>query len=241
MNRPILDRRVPTTWAHVEKHPLQLKRTAATVEVDKLNLPADWQRFYDQGQEGACVGFGLSLQMSSYNRVRYDAPWLYVQAQYRDEWPTTPPEEGTSLRAGYDVLRTVGHRRVRAGRTGLAMLEEGIVEVNQWATLVDQIRTTTANKNPAALGINWYDGFYKPEQRRGANGRPEWWMPPQSRWGRIAGGHCIFAPLASDKRQAVGLTNSWGRIYPWPVWIAYEDLQRLLNEDGEAAVVTDRP
>ena len=35
--------------------------------------PISWWNFYDQGHEGACVGFGCSRMMSLFNRRRYDA------------------------------------------------------------------------------------------------------------------------------------------------------------------------
>jgi hypothetical protein len=74
----------------------------------------DWWKFYNQGAEGACVGFGCSRMMSLLNRKRYDARWLWDQAKIVDEWPDTNPgdDNGTSVRAGCDVLRNRGHRRV---------------------------------------------------------------------------------------------------------------------------------
>jgi hypothetical protein len=48
--------------------------------------------------------------MSLLNRKRYDAGWLYHEAQRIDEWPGED-YDGTSVRAGMDVLRTEGHRR----------------------------------------------------------------------------------------------------------------------------------
>ncbi len=38
---------------------------------------------------------------------------------------------------------------------------------------------------------------------------------------------------------AVPLLNSWGRSYPRKVWLPVETLQRLLDEDGECALITD--
>jgi hypothetical protein len=43
----------------------------------------------------------------------------------------------------------------------------------------------------------------------------------------------------SDRRQAVRLVNTWGLSYPY-VWIPYRVVDRLIDEDGEAALVTDR-
>jgi hypothetical protein len=45
---------------------------------------------------------------------------------------------------------------------------------------------------------------------------------------------------ASERMGAVRVLNSWGRDgYPHRVWMPLETLQRLLDEEGEATVVTD--
>lgn len=100
--------------------------------------PASWWVFYDQGSEGACVGFGSSRCMSLLNRKRYAARWLWDEAKKIDEWPDTNPgdDNGTSVRAAMDVLRGQGHRAVRNGHQALAKPSEGIA-ANRWATSVD--------------------------------------------------------------------------------------------------------
>jgi hypothetical protein len=107
------------------------------------------QVFYDQGVQGSCVGFGISRMMTILNGGKlYLARWLWDKAKAQDEWAETNPgdDEGTSVRAGLDVLRTQGHvpwrdsyeaqglqtdwrrRDQLAGSPG-----EGIA-VNRWAT-----------------------------------------------------------------------------------------------------------
>lgn len=66
-----------------------------------------WWEFYDQGQEGACVGFGCSRAMTLLNRRRYDAFWLYHRAQEVGGYVGI---EGAYVRDGLEVLRTEGHR-----------------------------------------------------------------------------------------------------------------------------------
>lgn len=97
-----------------------------------------WYDFYDQGSEGACVGFGSSRMMSLLNRKRYDARWLWNRAKEVDEWPDTVPgdDNGTSVRAAMDILRNEGHKPW--GGTGQVKPAEGI-SANRWATRVDQV------------------------------------------------------------------------------------------------------
>jgi hypothetical protein len=97
-----------------------------------VNDTTSWWRRYDQGSEGACVGYGCSRMMSLLNRRYYDAPWLYHEAQLVDEWTDTPPAEGTSVRAALDILRTRGHRYYYAGKPKPENPADGI-SANRWA------------------------------------------------------------------------------------------------------------
>lgn len=145
-----------------------------------------WRDFYDQGQEGSCVGFGCSRMSSLTNRKRYDARWLYVEAQKVDEWPGEA-YDGTSVRAGMDVLRTQGHRVYYGGHARPALAGEGIAA---------------------------------------------------NRWARSAGE--VLEALGTPRLDYVTILNSWGDSYPQRVRMPATVLDRLIREDGEAAVPTDR-
>jgi hypothetical protein len=232
-----LGRRVPKTWEHVEKYPLRLAalETVETVE-RRLPLRSTWRDFYNQGREGACVGFSCSQMMTILNRKRYDARWLWNRAKEIDEWDDTNPgdDNGTSVRAAMDILRDVGHSTWRNGTTSPPSLTEGITE-NRWATSVDEVRQAIANGIPVVLGTNWYSKFDNPTQK----GR-EWWLAEEGDGlGFVRGGHAYLVNYASDKRQAFRTPNSWGKNWP-PSWISYDVIQRLINEHGEAALITDR-
>lgn len=228
-------RRVPSDWVHVERYPLRAAKVPKKVEnlIDGMH----WRRkvVYDQGAEGACVGFSLSWAMTLLNSPVHDshmyhAPWLYNEAQLVDEWNDTPPAEGTSLRAGFDVLRAKGHM---LRETTVAVLEEG-VETNTWATTVDEVRAAIGAGVPCVLGTHWYTDFDMPIKVGG-----HWWIGRAATLGVVRGGHAICIYGASDKRQAVRLVNTWGLSYP-NVWMPYRVLERLLGEDGECAVPVDR-
>lgn len=97
-----------------------------------------WWDWYDQGEEGKCVGFASARAMTLIDRVRVDPHGIYHAAQAIDEWPETPPEEGTSVRAAIDVLRTVGAAPVRGGKVGVTTLKHG-VSANRWAVSVEEV------------------------------------------------------------------------------------------------------
>jgi hypothetical protein len=237
-----LGRRPPTDWEHVEKFPLTLATlpTPPVPVVFGINWYSNfdnpvkgsdgrfwigrstnlgtirgghaicakpegiadldgWWDFYDQGSEGACVGFSESRCMSLLNRARYAAQWLYYEAQKIDSWPgggypgADPFYEGTECRAGFETLRLRGHRRVYSGKTYPVDPANGI-STYRWGTLSDVL---AALRNPAIT--RHYD--------------------------QIGG---------------IPLLNSWGRSYPHRVWIPLAVVDRLLHEDGEAGVVTDK-
>lgn len=161
-----------------------------------------WQQFYDQGKEGACVGFGWSRCMTILNRgQRYSARWLWDRAKETDEWPETNPgdNDGTSVRAAAEILVGSGHvdwknsysdddhlsrAKYHADRT------DGL-RVFRWATSVEDV-------------------------------------------------HRVLDNPRADELGAVPILNSWGESYPHRVWLPDDVLERLIQEDGEIAVPTDR-
>jgi hypothetical protein len=163
--------------------------------------PLGWWDFYDQGHEGACVGFGSSRMCSLINRKRYDAKWLWDLAKSRDHWSDTNPgdDNGTSVDAAMQVLKALGHVPWSSTYTDATWQQrdtekpvygEG-VDAYRWATTVDDVRT-------------------------------------------------VLQSSLNDSLQAVPFLNSWGRDYPHITWMPYKVLERLLNENGEIALVTDR-
>jgi hypothetical protein len=119
-------------------------------------------RFYNQGHEGACVGFGSSRAMSLLNRQKYYARWLWDHAKMTDEWPDTNPgdDNGTSVRAAMDILRLQGHVLWKAKYASEdvptrdahpASLQEGIFAF-RWATSTDDVLKTLENAKATRLG-----------------------------------------------------------------------------------------
>lgn len=152
------------------------------------NEPSSWYTYYNQGMEGACVGFGSSRMMSLLNRKQYDARWLWDRAKEIDDWDDTNPGDnnGTSVRAAMDILRTLGHKPKKGAVDG----SEGIW-ANRWATNIDDLFSVLQNAS------------YK-------------------------------------KAGAIPFFNSWGKDYPRKVWMPCETWDRLMKEDGEFTMITDR-
>lgn len=253
--RPLGRVRGPETDRAVELYPFT---AAAPAHVERvLHLPS-WLDSHDQGREGSCVGHAVSLERAIVNTAelrvisprgyrRYDPIVLWRAAKAIDEYPQTKPgdELGTSVRAAYEVARTIGLSRVRGMRlvngTPLPIGEhkpdpiEGVQEY-RWARTVDEIRAAIADELPVAIGVDWFTAFDTPTVK----GNRERWLPEPPSLGRMRGGHSVALVGASDRRAAFRLVNSWGHTYP-PVWMPYRTMEYLLGRRGEAALVTDRP
>lgn len=252
-----LGRFIPDDFSHVAKYPFKNVAPRTITTVNKvLRLPY-WHWQHDQGSEGSCVGHGVAMERAITNTAQnvvlnalgiktrwYDSIDIWNRAKEIDPWSETNPgdDNGTSVHAAYDVCREQGIRRVSSMKlvNGIPTpqgekardLKEGVA-TNRWATTVDEIRTAISLGLPVTVGVNWYSNFDTPVWIN-----KETWIG-QGDLGTIRGGHCVCLYGASDRRQAFKVKNSWGRSYPL-VYMPYSVMARLLKEDGEAALVTDR-
>lgn len=96
-----------------------------------------WWHAYNQGQEGACVGYGTCRALTLWNRRLYDGNRLYQEAKRIDEFPGED-YDGTSVRAGLDVARTEGAWRIVRKMTQGPILADGI-ESNWWPQSIEQV------------------------------------------------------------------------------------------------------
>jgi hypothetical protein len=227
---------------HLQTYALNLPVAVTNVEAS-LPLPS-WHASWDQGRQGACVGYGSSMMMSVRNNLsssaegdhRYHPEWLWTQAKAVDGFTHTNPNDGTTVHAAAQILNKKGHVKVVGGKDQPVNLHEGIAAY-RWANSLDDVRGAIALQLPVSIGINWYSSFDSPVSVRSGL-TEEYWIGKGS-LGSIRGGHCVCLYGASDKRQAVAIKNSWGSSYPL-VWMPYSVVSRLISENGEFVVITDR-
>lgn len=133
----------------------------------------------DQGQEGACVGFGWTHALmakppsvsaeTTVGATEFARQQIYFAAQQIDEWPggaypgATPRYEGSSVLAGAKVAS-----------------EMGLIHSYRWATSIEELAVGITKIGPAVIGVNWHEGMAAPDS--------EGWLRPL---GRITGGHCV--------------------------------------------------
>jgi hypothetical protein len=128
-----------------------------------------WHWFYNQGTEGRCVQFGISRTMSHLRRRRYridesdPGRWLYWQAQMFDEWPGgsypggKPTYEGTSVRAGLEIVRQYGLvRDTPKSRREAPSMEEGI-QAYRW--ILDAQDLLMATGRTGQSEIPWHNSW----------------------------------------------------------------------------------
>lgn len=169
----------------------------------------------DQGQEGACVGFGWAHELAALPyRIRQSndsARAIYKRAQQLDEWPGEN-YSGTSVLAGAKAVQELGH-----------------LKEYRWAFSADDVLATLSAHGPVVIGVNWYRGMFNTDRANYLNVT-----------GPVIGGHCVaLRGLAkqSGKWYAIG-RNSWGRDWgrSGDFRLRASDLDRLLNESGDACV-----
>jgi len=172
----------------------------------------------DQGQTSECVAFawthwledGPVTQPGKGPIVEPDD--LYDAARKVDEWPGED-YDGTSVRAGAKVLKA-----------------RGFVSAYHWATTVEQMAATIIELGPMVVGTNWYTGMDDIDE-----------VGFLRVDGKVEGGHAWLVNGVHIKHALFRMKNSWGR--GWGnrgmALVSFEDMERLLREDGEACIASE--
>lgn len=177
----------------------------------------------DQGNTSECVGHGTRSYLNAgpvRNLTGPDQHELYHMAQDFDEWEGND-YEGTSVRGAFKALKKLG-----------------FVNEYRWAFDADTVVQHVLTVGPVVMGTSWYTDMFTPD-----------------RWGyldvkgSIAGGHCwLILGVDRFKRRpgtnvvgAARCLNSWGPGWGQKsrFWLTLQDLDRLIQEDGEACVAPE--
>lgn len=180
----------------------------------------------DQGEEGTCAGHAVVAEYLASpvrGRVRNAdaghqlAVEVFDRAAAIDEFPGAERGNGTSINAVMKVGR-----------------ERGWWQSYHWAFGIEDVKLALL-LGPVVIGIPWYESMYEtlPDGTVAIGGE-------------LVGGHALLITGWSPKFGRLGETfrwrNSWGPGYGrnGNGYIHARDLARLLDEDGEAAVPTQR-
>jgi hypothetical protein len=180
----------------------------------------------DQGEEGACVGFSVAHELMARPcevpglDAKFATEKIYWAAQELDDWDggsypkATPKYDGTSVLAGVKAAKKLGY-----------------ITEYRWAFSLQDLVLAVGFTGPAILGLNWYEEMF--DIKSCGHLHVE---------GASSGGHAILCKGVNVDERYFVLHNSWG-----PKWgragdarISWQEMDRLLHEDGEAVVPTMR-
>lgn len=192
------------------------------MEAEQVKKPRSYtwsvNKWLDQGNEGACVGFSWTHELVARPVIYKSATNAYASKVYNlaktlDQWPGSD-YDGTSVLAGAKAIQSLGH-----------------ITEYRWAFGLEDLILAVGYKGPAVLGINWYDDMFDTDNNGFVHVS-----------GEIAGGHAILCNRVNVKLKEFSLWNSWG-----PKWgqngtckVSFDDMDRLLSEDGEACIPIKR-
>lgn len=174
----------------------------------------------DQGNEGACVGFGFSHELAAEPApvpgvTNEKAIALYKRAQDLDEWPGNK-YEGTSVLAGAKACQ-----------------EGGFLDAYFWATSALEVAQAISHIGPVVIGVDWLTGMEEPDAVGFIHAV-----------GSKRGGHCVCLHGVFNKEGTIWFRgqNSWGTAWgdKGGFFIALSDLQVLVDSQGAFCVPTSR-
>jgi GH25 family lysozyme M1 (1,4-beta-N-acetylmuramidase) len=172
--------------------------------------------FLDQGNEGACVGFGTSGELAALpdSVTGIDNAYalqLYHDAQQVDEW-AGDDYEGTSVLAGAKVATS-----------------RGFYSNYLWATKESDVATTVSNYGPVIVGFNWHEDMMDTDSDGFVHAT-----------GEVVGGHCVVVIGINVEEGYYTFRNSWGK--SWGIGgegkITRADFAKLMADDGDVCKPT---
>jgi hypothetical protein len=219
---PQLDPHTKTNQPHDARFLLPPRRVPEALTYKYWDTPID----LDQGDTPQCVGYagyGWLEGSPVRNKPKFHPTDLYHMAQDNDEWPGDD-YDGSSTR----------------GLMG-ALLKLGLISDYQWTFDWEAAGHHILVRGPLIAGTDWLSGMSN--YRKDKEGRC--WLIAE---GEVEGGHEYrldgYNVQLKNIRGTYGsfrMTNSWGRSWAKNnrAWMAREDLQILLNRQGECVTATE--
>lgn len=164
----------------------------------------------DQGDSPHCVGFAWAAWLAGAPLRQFVNPdGLYRLTQPYDGEIT--PHDGTTVRAAAKVLQ-----------------ELGFISEYRWAFTLRALVSTVLERGPVVVGTDWYEGMEDGNQ-------------PLKVEGEYLGGHAYLISGANKKRREFRIKNSWGEFWgdKGHAQIGFDDMEQLLQADGEACLAVE--
>jgi hypothetical protein len=151
---------------------------------------------------------------------------LYFECQRNDEW-AGEDYEGTSVRAGAKLMRL-----------------RGLVSNYFFAFDIESVKLNVLERGPVVVGTPWYRSMFTPKKYDDRT-----YVCKVNKASGRAGGHAYVLNGISLTKEIDGVTgffrlkNSWGRDWAFKgrCFISIEDVAKLLADDGEMCIASERP
>jgi hypothetical protein len=190
----------------------------------------DLGAWLDQGYTGTCVGYSWSHWVEDAPVTptgTIDPKQLYREACLLDPWPENDATEyqfGTNIRAG-----------------AKALVNRTLVSEYRWAFDLDTLVDAVLMLGPVVVGTNWYDSMFETQPAKDALGSIREMIVIED-GAEVAGGHAWLLNGVNKNRKTFRMKNSWGRNWgaEGRASISFDDMSRLLTEDGEACIAVQR-
>lgn len=174
----------------------------------------------DQGQTNSCVGHAAKAWVMATPRPSDvgrppSAMDVYNLARQLDDDPTNDNmDAGTSIRGGMQALQQLGRAKSYV-----------------WASSVDEMAHWLLTRGGLVIGIPWFRQMFYPDAKGQIHVS-----------GSFVGGHALFLYGVDTSIETFYGVNSWGS--SWGVsgkfLLSFEDMYRLLRDDGEAVTAVER-
>jgi hypothetical protein len=231
---PRLGRLKPKDWGHTRKYSLSATSVSLPAPSGDRYWPAPI--IYDQGVSPMCVGAATACLLSSMAEGKYSESLkfndqdIYAWAQAHDDEAGTP-HDGTTVRAAMECVTTVLGTQLAVNPP-----PDGIDKMSQflWATTAADALSYLFEYSGVVIGVNWYDSMMQPDEHFVLQ------IPPTA---TMAGGHSVFVRGGDCNNEWVVIRNSWGQHWGHngDAFLSFANFERLLGEEGEAAVVVNTP
>lgn len=228
-----LGRLVPTDWEHVEKYPLSAVGVEAAYgsAVWGINWYSDFDNpVYHSETDEYWIGEDVNNLGSLRGGHAIAEP--YLGAGDLEQWYLRYDQGNTPHCVGYSLSRAMSWYNRRFYDAD--WLYHEAQKVDEWDG--EDYDGTSVRGGCRVLNTighrRIYDGqTLNPSLQNGIEAYR--WITDVNEVLNVVGG-------IQKERGAITWRNSWGTSFPQKVWLPAETAQRLLDEDGELAVFTDR-
>ena len=163
----------------------------------------------DQGNEGACVGFGGAHHMACHPWPQMTteaiATFFYEGAQDNDEW------------AGDDYSGTSGNGLMRF------LAKSGLIGTYYRVRDFDELCFLLSTKSAVSGGFQWKEGCFDPDRAGFIHYE-----------GEVKGGHYVCINGVDFENEFFWIVQSWGRNHGirGEVKVSFADMRRMIADGG---------